>query len=230
MANEEHLAILRQGVEVWNRWRKENPHVRPYLRGANLHGVNLSGANLQSANLSSAELAGADLHGVDLSGASLNAANLIGANLHGADLTGAYLAWTTLIEANLTRTNLLAAILDGADLSWANLGGASVGATYFGDNDLSQVKGLDTLHHHNPSTIGIDTLYQSGGKIPDGFLRGCGVPDALIEYLPSLLGAMEPIQFYSCFISYSHKDEDFARRIHSQMRITICGCGLPMRI
>ena len=26
MANEEQLSILKQGVEVWNRWRVENPH------------------------------------------------------------------------------------------------------------------------------------------------------------------------------------------------------------
>jgi hypothetical protein len=32
MANEEHLAILRKGVEAWNAWRKENPDIRPELR------------------------------------------------------------------------------------------------------------------------------------------------------------------------------------------------------
>ena len=66
--------------------------------------------------------------------------------------------------------------------------------------------------------IGVDTLYLSNGKIPEVFLRGCGVPEPHIEYLPSLLGAMQPIQFYSCFISYSSKDEDFARRLHERMR------------
>ena len=29
---------------------------------------------------------------------------------------------------------------------------------------------------------------------------------------------MEPVQFYSCFISYSTKDEAFAKRLHSKMR------------
>jgi hypothetical protein len=56
------------------------------------------------------------------------------------------------------------------------------------------------------------------GKISAAFLRGCGVPDALIEYLPALLGAMQPIQFYSCFISYSAKDKAFALRLHQQMQ------------
>jgi hypothetical protein len=61
-------------------------------------------------------------------------------------------------------------------------------------------------------------MYRSGGKIPEVFLRGCGVPDAFIEYLPSLIGAMQPIQFYSCFISYSSTDEEFAKRLHERMR------------
>ena len=31
MAGVEHLLLLRQGVEVWNEWRKKNPMVKPYL-------------------------------------------------------------------------------------------------------------------------------------------------------------------------------------------------------
>ena len=74
------------------------------------------------------------------------------------------------------------------------------------------------MRHFGPSSVGIDTLFGSGGKIPAEFLRGCGIPDELITYLPSLLGSLQPIQFYSCFISYSTKDEDFAKRLHSRMR------------
>jgi hypothetical protein len=29
MANPEHVALLWQGVHTWNRWRDENPTVRP---------------------------------------------------------------------------------------------------------------------------------------------------------------------------------------------------------
>jgi hypothetical protein len=52
--------------------------------------------------------------------------------------------------------------------------------------------------------------------LPLGFLRGIGLPDAVIDYLPSLTG--EPIQFYSCFISYSHRDEEFAQRLHADLQ------------
>ena len=34
MANPEHVEILKEGVEAWNQWRKDNPGVRPDLRGA----------------------------------------------------------------------------------------------------------------------------------------------------------------------------------------------------
>ena len=56
MANEEHLKILKQGVEQWNKWRLENA-IRPAdLSGADLSGANLSGADLSGANLSGANL------------------------------------------------------------------------------------------------------------------------------------------------------------------------------
>jgi hypothetical protein len=47
-------------------------------------------------------------------------------------------------------------------------------------------------------------------------LRGCGISDVLINYLPSLRG--EPIQFYSCFISYSSSDQEFAERLHADLQ------------
>jgi TIR domain len=48
------------------------------------------------------------------------------------------------------------------------------------------------------------------------FLRGVGLPDNLIDYLPSLLN--QPIQFFSCFISFSSKDQKFADRLHADLQ------------
>ena len=39
MANPEHLAVLREGVLTWNRWRTVNPSI-----GVDLSGADLSGA------------------------------------------------------------------------------------------------------------------------------------------------------------------------------------------
>jgi uncharacterized protein YjbI with pentapeptide repeats len=61
MANQEHLAILKQGVEVWNRWREEYPETKPDLGRTDLGGINLSGINFHRANLSRANLRGSIL-------------------------------------------------------------------------------------------------------------------------------------------------------------------------
>ena len=56
MTDQQQLALLQQGVDGWNQWRKENPDVRPDLSGANLsradlRGMNLSGVDLRHTNL-----------------------------------------------------------------------------------------------------------------------------------------------------------------------------------
>jgi hypothetical protein len=71
MANEEHLRILRSGVEKWNAWRKKNPDIEPDLKGANLQGMNLKGAFLKNANMSNADIRGIDFAEADLEEASL---------------------------------------------------------------------------------------------------------------------------------------------------------------
>ena len=49
MANEEHVARLKQGVDAWNAWRRETPDARPDLHGADLRGAHLMLANLSGA-------------------------------------------------------------------------------------------------------------------------------------------------------------------------------------
>jgi hypothetical protein len=41
MANPEHLEILKQGVKVWNEWRKQYPEIEPYLNNADFGGADL---------------------------------------------------------------------------------------------------------------------------------------------------------------------------------------------
>ena len=108
------------------------------------------------------------------------------------------------------------AILDGASLQGADFGTSRTGATTFADVDLSDTNGLEAVVHVGPSTISIDTIYRSRGKIPEVFLRGCGVPDEFIAYIGSMVGC--PIEFHSCFISYSTKDQEFAERLHADLQ------------
>ncbi|HLG15638.1 MAG TPA: toll/interleukin-1 receptor domain-containing protein [Blastocatellia bacterium] len=263
MANEEHLAILKQGVKVWNKWRSERPEVRPDLSNANLQAANLfranlheadlcdanldhanlSGANLTAAAVHRTNLIAADLSNADLKEAELNDANLISAKLDGAILTDAELVGATLTNARLRFTDARDADLTLADLSDATLRGANlcyaafyatlfrrtqvadsdftnarIESAVFADTDLSEVRGLESVRHRGPSEITVSTLYKSAGKIPEAFLRGCGVPDDFITFIPSLFSAEKAIQFYSCFISYSSKDQDFAERLHSDLQ------------
>ncbi len=238
MANPEHLEVLKQGVEHWNQWRKEHPDVLPDLSDAILQRAKLGGANLSRADVRRVDLREADLSRTNLSAARLRRTILYRADLSGADLSEANVTKANLIGANLHQANLGAADLSGALLSWAilkgaNLDGANLGGTslreaslvearlrntIFADVDLSAVKGLDTVVHEGPSTIGIDTIFKSRGKISEVFLRGCGVPDAFISYIGSIVG--RPVEFYSCFISYSTKDQQRAplawRSLHSR--------------
>jgi uncharacterized protein YjbI with pentapeptide repeats len=191
------------------------------FRGANLSDADLRGAILSEASLVGADLSDANLNKADLRGANLGGANLLQADLREADLseadlTGVHFNEANLSEANLSEANLSMADLSRADFRGVNLGGAIIGWTVFSSVDLSTVHGLDTVNHVGPSTIGIDTIYRSGGNIPEVFLRGCGVPDTFIEYMASLVG--KPIEFYSCFISYSTKNQDFAERLHNDLQ------------
>jgi hypothetical protein len=107
MANDEHVALLKQGVAAWNAWRDEN-RIRPDLTGALLFGANLSGANLTRANFGGANLSGADLSEAKLIGAKLSEVNLSEAKLGLADLRGANLGGADLNRADLHRQSLVA--------------------------------------------------------------------------------------------------------------------------
>ena len=87
MANPDHLVILDQGIEAWNKWRKEKPNVKPDLSEADLNGrvfykfqegiridlrrTDLGHTNLENANLERARLENAYLEGANLKNASL---------------------------------------------------------------------------------------------------------------------------------------------------------------
>jgi CHASE2 domain-containing sensor protein len=105
--------------------------------------------------------------------------------------------------------------LISADIEDADFSKSTVGWTVFSNSDLSEAKGLETVEHHGPSTIGIDIVQNWQGKIPKIFLQGAGVSEAFIQHLPLLTASAD--QFHSCFISYSSKDQEFAERLHADL-------------
>jgi hypothetical protein len=136
----ENLRILKEGVEVWNKWRQENQSTKADLRESDLTGAKMDNISFNKAVLS----------------------------------------YTT-----------------------------------FAFSSLKTAKGLETCQHRGPSALDYHTLMDFG-PLPEIFLRGCGVSNDLIHYLPSFWN--QPFQFYSCFISYSHVDKAFARRLHDALQ------------
>jgi len=224
MADKKLLEILKQGPKAWNAWRHEHPDAdRPDLSDADLSHVNLTAANLVYMDLKRAILFGARLSGADLTGALLDRAHLVRADLSNAcitcaDLTDANLTDADLDGADFSGSGLVGTNLSGAILSETNFDGSSIGWTVFADVDLRLAEGLENLIHMAPSEISISTIYKSEGKIPEAFLLSCGVPESFIAQIPALVGAVQPIQFHSCFISYSSRDEEFAKRLHARTR------------
>lgn len=237
MADPEHLEVVQEGRSAIAQWRKSNPNGVLNLREAALVGYDLSEANLGHTNFRGAALARinltrANLTWCDFRDASLRQGNLTGANMYRAqlkvtDLTECKLCDADLTYAQIDRCNLSRATLIGANLSRTSISNSHIGGTDFGNTltggtlfiglDLACARGLESIRHRGASSIGINTLTRSKGRIPAAFLRGCGVPETLIDYLPHLIASMSPIQFYSCFISYSSKNEAFARRLHSRL-------------
>lgn len=125
MGNPKHIEWLREGVESWNRRRKNCPFTPDFsgedvydALGKNrtfelkdalpLSGIDLSWANLEKAVLSASDLKGANLSNSTLEGTDLSHTSLENANLHGATVDG---------ETELYRSNLI-----GADLSAVEIG------------------------------------------------------------------------------------------------------------
>jgi uncharacterized protein YjbI with pentapeptide repeats len=212
---------------------------------ADLTNANMSGAVLIDANLSDANLTGANLAGARLARAKFFSARMVNANLGGATLFGTNLQHADLKYAEFSDSLLRHTDFSGSDLSGATfrhakldgtkfigtgfdeavLADARLDGTYFVNIDLSNASGLWLVDHAFGVTVSIDTLISTlrnaGGRFSDElvyFFERIGVPKSLLEYLPSALQE-NPIEFYSCMISYStsQKDEVFASNLERDL-------------
>lgn len=245
MTTQDSIELLRQGVPAWNQWRQEHPRSHPKfiladlsddiegglsLHGADLHSVHfdwallqeidlssadLRGSHLMKANLYTANLSGANLQGAVLSGADLGRVNFSSANLSQAEVNGTNLTDADLTNTNLTDADLTHALLHRTCLLDADLRRTKVGWTVFADVDLSRVKGLETVKHVGPSTLGIDTLYRSKVQIPDLFLRSAGIAEELLRTVRLLTEQPEHATY---FLSHSQKDGMFVKRLHADLQ------------
>ncbi|MBN8564240.1 MAG: pentapeptide repeat-containing protein [Leptolyngbya sp. UWPOB_LEPTO1] len=167
MAEQEQVEILKQGVEVWNNWRKRNTTIIPDLSEADLSEavlpeINLSVTNLYGARLNNTNLRDASFVGADLRKAILVNANLIKTKFGKAKLNEANLSGAEMMEAKLIKANLEGACLIGVDLSDASLREANLSRAIFQHAELQEAD-------FRPYTL------QEGGAIKfwldDGYTR-----------------------------------------------------------
>jgi len=171
MANPEHVRVLMEGVEAWNKWRDQGAslQIKPdlsdievseefWLEEADFRWTNLSNAKLRKTILAKANCYKANLSGADLSGAFAPNTTLILADLRNA----------TIVDASLNAANMLQADLSGADLSGtdmklchlvqskligANLSGCKIYGASVWESDLSGANQSDLILSPNGEPI-----------------------------------------------------------------------------
>ncbi|MBV8546933.1 MAG: toll/interleukin-1 receptor domain-containing protein [Acidobacteria bacterium] len=204
MANPEHVAKLKEGWEAWNAWRETSDET-----------PDLSGVNLVSKALDYYQLSYADFSGAFLDRLSFYKTICHDTSFEGARLYSCAFIISELINCNFVDVSIRYSTFDSCSLAESDLTGALLSWTAFANTSFRSVRGLGTLGDLYRNSIGIDTFFQSGG-LPESFLRGSGVPEEFIEYASSLVG--KAIEYYSCFLSYSSKDDEFARRLYNDLQ------------
>ena len=224
MANPEHVKLLERGSDAWNDWR-DSTDVEPDLRGANFAGRKFIRYHFERAHLDSATLSGVRFVGCHFDDASLRDTNghltifeesyVTSCDFSDALLHRARFEFTIADNANFHGADLSWAYFDTCALEYANFAEARLSRTTFTNVSLKNAKGLDSLVKGAPVSIGLETFFKSGG-LPESLLQNAGVPQEFIEYAASLVGTA--IEYYSCFLSYSSKDDDFPRRLYHDLQ------------
>jgi len=187
MADPEHLYILKQGVDVWNRWRKNYPEIVPDLSNANLQKmdlewVNFEGANLRNAILTEALVIDAICCAADLSGIVARSANFCGTNLYKANLHKAIFDDALLLQTNFENANLSETDFQDADLRSASLRGANLYMADFSGADLRETDlSMAIINKADLSGANLSGADLSGAILDDCFIYATAAWDVQLR-------------------------------------------------
>lgn len=220
--------MLRRSVAEWNQWREEREWVEiDFLPGADLSNLDLTEANFTGVRAVEASFENSRLYeafAVSFRGASFRGANLTDSHFYGCDFSA----------CGFEDAILEGASFGGCSLQAANFAGSVLAATNFGNVDLSSAVNLEHAEQWFPSSISTLALRDSRGRIPEAFLKGCGLsaveiltsklwdPDLNADELTTLLYRIHnlkttaPIQKRYVFISYSHHDAPFVDQLEQR--------------
>jgi uncharacterized protein YjbI with pentapeptide repeats len=248
MADPTHVEIIKKGVDGWNQWRKDNAEITPDLSSAdlnklNLNGVDFSNTNFDRTNLTSWQVINCNFDKATLTNISAQGSywrnatlsrteisgDLTASNFYVADLTGAYVhnCGFPFCELRFLRLNntKFAGYFGDTDLnSWTVI-----------DSDLSGIQNLSAGNVEYPFNIDFLTLRNTAAGLKEdigqtnkfsNFFKDSGIPEEIIAVFrtwvkikPTIAEAsVQSIEFYSCFISYSHEDRKFAKSLQGHLQ------------
>lgn len=196
---------------------------RSFLTKSAFNGAILDGADISQTELMQCSMYNATLRHVKALKTAFVAVDFDGADLQYGNLAKAHFlnnsfCQTDCSHADLTESFHFRSLFRDAKLLSTQFEGATFSDNLIADTDLSQTLNLDLVKHLGPTSLTLDTLLMSRGRVSDSFLRGSGVSNELVAQLLVLFKDRPAIEYASCFISYSHKDEEFCKLLHSRMR------------
>ncbi len=167
MANIEHVAKLKEGVEAWNSWRQQNPKIRPDLYRLDLttaewkdttlwdekrqalclfvpHARSVDEYNSVDQYIKFTAEHTKHIEAINFANANLESSNFTNCRLWKVNFRGASMMWSNLVRARCSRADFTDADLGNADLStadfWAvNLTGARLSGANFTGTGLKAV-------------------------------------------------------------------------------------------
>ena len=204
MANPEHLAILQDGVQAWNKWKKVS-YAQPDLSGADLWRTlgcgNFSGIDFSYTNLSGAQIGSrlpndcfgelellpgdyaclddANLSHADLSGASIRLAVCNRASFYQTDLTNANFEHSDLGGALLAEAKCTSAIMRWCRFDYARLRDMELAQTILEGSSFHEtlISNVDLSH-----SLGLEHCRHNGPSVVDvrTLLRSKRIPRSFL--------------------------------------------------
>ncbi len=171
------------------------------------------------SEFTSVDFTNATLIDIDAKTSAFDNCDFRGADLTRANFFNSQFTYCDFTDCKFNDAFLVRALFRHCRMDNAHFGLAEFGETDFINVTLSGARGLGSAKHESPSNIDLTTLRQS---LPIGFLRGVGLSEELINVQP-LFGA-DASGYYSCFISFSTKDQKFTEKLYADLQASGVRC------